>query len=112
MPIYNFVCEDCDNIVQEFFNRSDEKTPPICECSGKMEITFRAMNSLGGGHKERVSTALGVHVSQIQDGSVFKVHPGARFNHNGDMILKDLGEQKKRLKERNWVDKNEGKGWY
>lgn len=75
-------------------------------------MTFRAMNNLGGGAKERVSTALGVHPSQITDGSVFKIHPGARFNKNGDMILKDLGEQKQRLKERNWVDKSEGKGWH
>ena len=106
MPIYNFVCEECDTIVQEFFDRHEKKTPPTCECSGKMEITFRAMNSLGGGQKERVSTALGVHVSQIKDGSVFKIHPGARFNKRGDMILKDLGEQKQRLKERNWVNRD------
>jgi hypothetical protein len=56
------------------------------------------------GDKERLSSALGVGLSQIADGSAFKMHPGATFNHRGDMILKNRTEQKQRLKERGWVN--------
>ncbi len=113
MPMFNFICESCGAITEELFGPKEEKTPVECaECGGKTELTFQIRGSRICGDKERISTALGVQPSQIADGSVFKVHPGARFNHNGDMILKDLGEQKQRLRERNWVDKHEGKGWY
>jgi putative FmdB family regulatory protein len=113
MPMFNFLCNSCGAITSELFRVKEKKTPVPCnECGKKTEITFQNPRGLQGGSKERISTALGVHVSQIKDGSVFKVHPGARFNHNGDMILKDLGEQKQRLRERGWVDKHDGKGWY
>lgn len=113
MPLYNFACIDCGGITQELYFMSEEKTPPKCElCGGETEMSFQLSKRRPSGEKERVSTALGVHPSQIADGSVFKTHPGARFNRNGDMIIKDLSEQKQRLRERGWVDKHEGKGWY
>jgi hypothetical protein len=106
MPIHNFLCE-CGEITQELFGLREKKIPPKCEeCGGKTEWTMQAKHTRVCGDKERVSSALGVHPSQIADGSVFKMHPGAVFNHNGDMITKNLTEHKRRLRERGWVDKN------
>lgn len=113
MPIYNFLCEKCDHITEDLQPMNKEKEPVACEvCKGETEFTLQMRANRIAGEKERVSSALGVDPSQIADGSVFKIHPGAKFNANGDMILKDRGEQKQRLKERGWVDKDTGKGWY
>jgi hypothetical protein len=106
MPIHNFLCE-CGEITQELFGLKEEKIAPECEvCGGKTEWTMQAKHTRACGDKERVSSALGVHPSQIADGSVFKMHPGAVFNSRGDMITKNLTEHKQRLRDRGWVDKN------
>jgi len=106
MPIFDFICEDCAETTTEFYHGFEEHTPPICKCGG---TTYRSWLTTGKsqcGDKERTSMALGVHPSQIADGSVFKMHPGARFNSRGDMVTKNLTEHKQRLKERGWVDRN------
>ncbi len=105
MPIYNYMCPRCgaeDDDICLFRN----KEYPTCTCGRRMIDDFKPRTTKTYGDKERVSTALGVHVSQIADGSVFKTHPGATFNKNGDMILKNRAEQKQRLKERNWVNRD------
>ena len=107
MPMHNFICEDCDHITQELFAIREEKIAPSCEeCDGKTEWTMVAKHNQVNGEKERVSSALGVHPSQIADGSAFKLHPGARFNKRGDMILKNRTEHKLRLKQRGWVNRD------
>lgn len=106
MPLFKFQCYEC-NTTDEDMCMFQNKQYPVCPlCDALMVDDFTPVKSGSFGKKERVSTALGVHPSQIADGSVFKIHPGAVFNERGDMVLKNLGEQKKRLKERNWVDKN------
>ena len=108
MPIFDFICEDCAKYTEEWFRMNEERTPPLCKSCGG--ITHRAWTPPGKsmtGDKERTSSALGVHPSQIADGSVFKMHPGARFNSRGDMILGSRTEQKQRLKERGWVNKDD-----
>ncbi len=108
MPIFNFICEDCDHITQELFFAKEKKIAPPCEkCKGKTEWTLAAKHDQVNGDKERTSSALGVHPSQIADGSAFKLHPGARFNSRGDMILKNRTEHKKRLAERGWVNRDD-----
>ena len=109
MPLYKWKCEDCGDVTEDYRPMKDSKKPFTCPC-GKT-LTFDDRDYTIGknvvcGDKERVSSALGVHVSQIADGSVFKTHPGARFNANGDMIMKNRAEQKQRLKERGWVNKD------
>jgi hypothetical protein len=104
MPLLNFQCKECNSIVQEFFWSTEEKTPPICKCGGETEQSFQIGNHIPTGDKERLSTALGVHPSQIESGEVFKLHPGAKFDRDGNMILKNRAEQKQRLRERGWVN--------
>jgi len=78
----------------------DCKKPCVCTCGTKMNRDYTIGRSRTCGDKERISTALGVHISQIESGEVYKIHPGARFTPDGYMILKNRAEQKQRLKER------------
>ena len=105
MPIYNYICPNCGAEDDDICLYRHKKYP-TCKCGKRMVDDFKPRTTKTYGDKERVSSALGVHVSQIADGSVFKVHPDAKFNHNGDMILRNRAEQKQRLKERGWVNKD------
>jgi putative FmdB family regulatory protein len=109
MPSYNFLCEKCDHITKDLqpMPHGGEHEKVACEeCGGVTEHTFANPGCMQGGDKERTSFALGCHQSQIDDGSIFKVHPGATFDKDCNMVLKNLTEQKQRLHERNWVDRN------
>ena len=106
MPLYRFKCYEC-NVTDEDVCMFRNKQYPICpRCNKEMVDDFTPVKGAIFGDKERVSTALGVHPSQIADGSVFKTHPGAEFNANGDMVMKNRSEQKQRLKEKGWVNKD------
>jgi len=52
----------------------------------------------------RVSYALGVNPEQVKSGEVFKTHPGAEFDKDGNMIIHSRQEKLRRLKERGWVE--------
>lgn len=107
MPLIDFVCTKCGEVTEELFKMTEEYTPPPCQiCEGETVRSWTLGDGVTSGDKERISTALGVDPSQIADGSVFRVHPGAIFNHRGDMILKNRTEQKQRLKERGWVNRD------
>ena len=109
MPIYNFACKKCEHITPDLqpMKRDNEYEPVACaECGGKTEHTLQSVQSRVLGDKRRVSSALGCHQSQIDDGSIFKVHPGAEFDKDCNMVLKNFTEKKRRLRERGWVDRN------
>ncbi len=105
MPVYNYMCPRCGEEDDDLCLYRDKKYP-TCKCGRKMVDDYCPRTTKVYGDKERVSTALGVHPSQIESGEAERVHPGAVFNHNGDMILKNRAEQKQRLRERNWIDRN------
>lgn len=102
MPIYKYKCEKCDEFVEELRSMRERNDDCTCTCGNKMVRDYTIGRSNQPANCERISTALGVHVSQIESGEVYKVHPGARFTPDGYMILENRAEQKKRLKERNW----------
>jgi len=105
MPLIKFICDDCGELTSEIFFMREKQIAPKCpKCGSTTTRDWRLNSEMPCGDKERISTALGVHQSQIDSGEVFKIHPGARFNHNGYMILKNRAEQKQRLKERGWTD--------
>jgi NAD-dependent SIR2 family protein deacetylase len=106
MPLFNFECKECHKIVQEFYWSTEEKIPPTCDCGGETERSYMIGNHVSTGDKERLSISLGVHPSQIESGEVFKMHPGAKFDRDGNMILKNRAEQKQRLRERGWVNRD------
>ncbi len=107
MPIFDFICEECAETTEEFFWPKEEKTPPTCKCGGVTYRSWTVGRGVTTGDKERTSAALGVQPCQIADGSVFKVHPGAKFNHRGDMVIKNRAEHKQRLRERGWVNRDD-----
>lgn len=107
MPLVDFTCTVCGEVTEELFRMSQKYVAPPCQiCKGKTQRMYTLGAGVHSGELEFVSTALGVNPSQIKDGSVFKVHPGAIFNHRGDMIMKNRAEQKQRLKERGWVNRD------
>ena len=105
MPIYNYMCPRCGEEDDDLCTYQDKKYPK-CKCGRKMVDDYCPRTTKTYGDKERISTALGVHVSQIASGEAERAHPGAKFNADGDMILRNRAEQKQRLKERGWVDRN------
>ncbi len=111
MPIYNYVCPRCGAEDDDICLFRD-KEYPTCTCGRRMIDDFKPRTTKTYGDKERVSMALGVHISQIESGEAERIHPGAEFDHNQNMVIKNLAERKQRLRERGWVDKDAGKGWY
>ena len=105
MPLYNYIC-DCGKTIEDLRSIKDRNDETICSCGKIMDRDFTQKRTNAPADCPRVSTALGVHPSQIADGSIFETHPGAEFNPNGDMLIKNRSEQKQRLKERNWVNKD------
>lgn len=102
MPLYKFKCPECAIVVEELRSMRERNDERLCSCGKEMERDFTIGRTTQPANCERISTALGVHISQIESGEVYKVHPGARFTPQGYMILENRGEQKKRLKERGW----------
>ncbi len=105
MPIYNYMCPKCGEEDDDLCLYRDKKYP-MCRCGRKMVDDFSPRTTKVYGDKERVSSALGVHISQIKSGEAERIHPGAVFNERGDMILKNWAEQKQRLRERGWVNRD------
>ena len=109
MPIYKWKCDECNEVVEDFRPMKEYKNPCTCTCGNVLTFEDRDYTigkNVPCGDKERVSTALGVHVSQIASGEAERIHPGATFNENGDMIIKNRTEQKQRLRERGWVNRD------
>lgn len=107
MPLFDFICEDCAETTEELYLMTEEITPPACKtCGGTTYRSWTLGNGVTSGERPRVSSALGVHPSQIASGEAERVHPGARFNERGDMLLSGMTEQKKRLRERGWINRD------
>ena len=105
MPLYKYAC-DCGIVIEDLRTIKNRNDRTVCDCGKIMYRDFTMKKTNAPADCPRVSTALGVHPSQIESGEAERVHPGAVFNHNGDMILKNRAEQKQRLRERNWIDRN------
>ena len=106
MPLFRFKCYECNETDEDMCLFQNKQYPVCSHCDTVMLDDFTPVKGAVFGDKERISTALGVHPSQIISGEAERIHPGARFNHNGDMILKNRLEQKQRLRERNWINKD------
>ena len=102
MPIYRWKCEKCNIVAEELRSMRERNDECLCSCGEGMGRDYTIGRTNQPANCERISTALGVHISQIESGEVYKVHPGAKFTPDGYMILENRQEQKKRLRERNW----------
>lgn len=105
MPLYRYAC-DCGVVIEDLRSMKDRNNKTVCDCGKTMYRDFTRKKTSAPVDCPRVSTALGVHISQIGSKEVEAVHPNARFNPNGDMILQNRAEQKQRLKERGWINRD------
>lgn len=114
MPRIFFICDSCGEETDDLLPFNVPRVGAKCSCGSKKRPRqdFTPRGKIVTGDKQRVSTALGVHVSQIASGEAEKIHPGATYDRDGNMLIKNYAEKKQRLRERNWVDRDEGKGWY
>ena len=102
MPLYKWKCPKCGELAEELRCMKDRNDKCLCSCWEEMDRDYTIGRSDQPANCERISTALGVHISQIESGEVYKVHPGSRWTPDGHMILANRTEQKKRLRERRW----------
>ncbi len=110
MTNYTFYCEN-DGPIEMFFHiwevpRIGEK---VCcpKCRSKARRVADHFNT-DISENVRVSKALKVHPDELKDGSAQKMHPGATFLPNGDMVIHSRHEKLKRMKERSKAD---GREW-
>ena len=102
MPLYKYKCLKCGKLAEELRCMKDRNDERLCTCGKEMERDYTIGRSNQPANCERISTALGVHVSQIESGEVFQVHPGSRWTPDGYLICENRAEHKRRLKERGW----------
>lgn len=101
MPLYSYVCEVCKLPFDEFAKMEDyekDQPCPTCGGAGKRVVCQVSTDMV---ENVRHSEALAVHPSQVADGSAAKMHPGAKFDSMGRMIIHNRKEKLQRIKERN-----------
>lgn len=101
MPLYEYTCEKCGEVVDLQFTMKDMPHTAPCECGGTMGRTFSSGNApnLDVEHV-RYSLALGMNPEQIASGEAARIHPGAEFDSRGLMKIHNRAEKLKRIKER------------
>ena len=105
MPLYKYAC-DCGIVIEDLRTIKNRNDRTVCDCGKIMYRDFTIKKTNAPADCPRISIALGVHPSQITSGEAERIHPGAKFNLNGDMLIKNRAEQKQRLRERNWINKD------
>ena len=71
MPFYDFKCNECEKIVEEFFKIADNKYIECCDIQMK-QVVLKAP----GGNKPRervVQTKGGIYMKDVKSGSLRKV---------------------------------------
>ena len=103
MPLYAFACE-CGNEFEELIHLSEYRKMngkyKCPECGVEAYRTYGS-NSANLHSVTRVSMTLGMHPDQIADGTAARVHPGAEFDGQGNMVTHGLKERRQRIKEHN-----------
>ncbi len=105
MPCYKYKCDDCGTEMQEFSTISKRaETVPCSECGKQSQRNY--MSSMSSktqqADTDRVSIAMGVHPSQIEE--AMKRFPGSRYDKNGHLHYKGRAEKKVRMKQRNYIE--------
>ena len=105
-----FRCEN-DGTVELFFSMHD--VPRIgeyaaCPHCGRDARRLATGFSTDMVENIRISKALKVHPGELRDGTAQKMHPGAEFLPNGDMVIHNRHEKLQRMKERSKAD---GRDW-
>ena len=105
MPIYHYQCPECETIMEDFAPISKrEETVPCSECGEQSPRSYASSTSTETQQTDtdRVSIAMGVHPSQIEE--AMKMFPGSRYDKNGHLHYSGRTEKKVRLKQRNYIE--------
>jgi putative FmdB family regulatory protein len=97
MPIYDYKCEKCENIQEEFRPISEYKCNSLCEKCGalaKRIITGGVIKS--GEGSPRWSKAFGINPQQIP--KMKKKHPDDVYRSDGAMLVKNPKHEKELCK--------------
>lgn len=103
MPIYEYRCKACGNVMEEFLTISQmTQTIPCDKCGKEAGKTFsNAVNSQMV-DRPRKSVAMGVHPSQIPE--AMRRFPGSRYDKNGHLLIANRAEKKLRMKQRGYCE--------
>jgi hypothetical protein len=102
----SFLCKCC-----RFEDSYEDNAPFECpKCGGgTYSLTYRKVLpkkreyvGIAYGENHRWSDALGVAPNQIE--AARKIHPGAVFDKEGRMLIRNRTEKKRRLRERGWAE--------
>ena len=101
MPLYEYTCGKCGEVVEMLFSMKEMPHTIECECGNRAERSFSAEGSFKvDAENVRYSLALGMNPDQIVSGEAARVHPGAEFDHLGRMKIHNRAEKLKRIRER------------
>ncbi len=103
MPLFDFKCEKCGDVITDQLFRKD---PPIlipCKlCPGMAKRIFSLGRGAGSGESRTIySRSMGVHPNQIAD--MEKRYPGRKYSPDGKLEVKGFQHQKRLAKEHNMV---------
>ena len=100
MPLYSYKCTD-HGVFDAFAAMKDYEKP--CVCPQCLVVCPRVLSLPNTDMVENVrySEAMGVHPSQVADGSANRMHPGATFDSQGRLRIANRKEKLQRIKERN-----------
>ena len=101
MPLYDYECQSCGKITEDYAPMSECNKPIDCECGKMMEkIITRGATSLAS--KERYSNTMGVNPSKI--GKAMKDFPGSEYTPDGRLIIKSRADKMRKMAQRGYVE--------
>jgi len=100
MPVYEYKCSQCGEVFERYAKPDDFELPVDCECGHKADriISLPRTDLVDN---PRWSSALAVDPSQVASGEAYVAHPGAKFDAQGRMLIRNRKEKLQRIKERN-----------
>ena len=102
MPIYDYMCEECDHVTSDFTTISKRKKMFPCEKCGKDSPRYYGNHVTANADHPRISIAMGVQPCQIAE--AMKAFPGSRYNKEGNLLIANRAEKKLRMKQRGYTE--------
>lgn len=101
MPFYDVKCNSCEQTSEVHMSYSDFKEIVPCPQCGKDANVCINLPMTDVNDNPRWSQSLAVHPDQVASGEAHLAHPGATFDKDGRMLIRNRKEKLQRIKERN-----------
>lgn len=104
MPTYDFECEECEDIQEEFFTMKQVPSEVVCDsCGGRSKKKFPTP-MINNCDNVRMSRNLGYSPIQLNNpaarAEIDKHHPGAVYDEKGRMEIRNRADKLRRIKEK------------